>query len=204
MNKQSLLAIISVGAYALALALPAHSQQKSSAPAPAPAEQAKSLPYERDAARVDAAEKSRLDIEKSLKGFYGTPSQLERSAADIKVLADITALYKAQGTTPAHRALADKALAQMKRVQSTARSVFASSMEETFMKRGLDIKLSATGSENKTLRVTYILMSQPLVYQFQNEMKLSAMAQGIGFSRVVYANGAGGSLGKTWTVDLAK
>ena len=179
--------------------------QIPTAPPPAAATtKAAQLPFERDLGRIAAIEKSRLEIENSLKGYYGTPGQLEKCSADIKALADIAALYKAHGTTGAHRSVSEMALAQMRRVQSTSRSVFASTMEETFMKKGLDIRFTTSGPENKILRLTYVLMSQPMVYQFQNEMKLPVMAQGIGFSRIIYSNGAGGSLGKSWTVDLSK
>lgn len=45
-------------------------------------------------------------------------------------------------------------------------------------------------------------MSQPLVYKFQNEIKLDEQAEKLGFTKLVYTNGFESALGQTWTVDL--
>jgi len=45
-------------------------------------------------------------------------------------------------------------------------------------------------------------MSQPLVYKFENQMKLDAQARKLGFSKIVYTNGLQRTVGKTWTIDL--
>jgi hypothetical protein len=76
------------------------------------------------------------------------------------------------------------------------RSLYASSLEQQFVKRGFDIEVSAKGTD---LRLKYALMSKPLVYKFANEWNLADMAANYGFTRLVYTNGFASSLGETWT-----
>ncbi len=45
-------------------------------------------------------------------------------------------------------------------------------------------------------------MSQPLVYRFQNDMRLSEKAKTFGFDRLIYTNGFSSDLGSTWTINL--
>jgi hypothetical protein len=45
-------------------------------------------------------------------------------------------------------------------------------------------------------------MSQPLVYKFQNEIKVNEQASKLGFTKLVYTNGFESELGNTWTIDL--
>jgi hypothetical protein len=66
----------------------------------------------------------------------------------------------------------------------------------------MDVKARALGKEKKQLRIVYALMSQPLVYKFQNEIKLNEQATKVGFSKLVYTNGFESRFGQTWTVDL--
>ncbi len=62
----------------------------------------------------------------------------------------------------------------------------------------MDVKVSASGLKKDQLRLKYVLMSQPLVYKFQNEMKISDQAAVFGFKKVIYTDG----YDETWTVDL--
>jgi hypothetical protein len=64
------------------------------------------------------------------------------------------------------------------------------------------IRVKAIGGGNKTLRLTYALMSKPLVYKFQNEIKLDEQARDAGFSKLVFTKGFDSSLGQTWTINL--
>jgi hypothetical protein len=67
------------------------------------------------------------------------------------------------------------------------------------VKSGMDAKVSATGANKTRLR-----MSQPLIYKFQNDIKLDEQARQFGFTRLEDTNGFDSELGRTWTVDLTK
>lgn len=110
--------------------------------------------------------------------------------------------YLDGGVTPEEKALGRKAAALGPKVETQARQIYASSLEETFVKSNIDAKVRTQGVDKKLLRVTYVLMSQPLVYRFQNELKLDEQARTFGFDRLVYSNGFESDLGKTWTVKL--
>ncbi len=87
-------------------------------------------------------------------------------------------------------------------VEQQSRELYASSLSEIFIKSGMDVEVSATGREKKRLRISYALMSQPLIYKFQNEIKIQSQAAPLGFTQIVYTNGFESSMGKTWTVEL--
>jgi hypothetical protein len=77
-------------------------------------------------------------------------------------------------------------------------------VEQIFVKSGMDAKVSAIGANKTRLRVVYVLMSQPLIYKFQNDIKLDEQARQFGFTRLEDTNGFDSELGRTWTVDLTK
>ncbi|APP86436.1 hypothetical protein BI317_22170 [Xanthomonas hortorum pv. gardneri] len=62
----------------------------------------------------------------------------------------------------------------------------------------MDVKVTASGAKKDQLRLRYVLMSQPLVYKFQNEMKINDQARVFGFKKIIYSDG----YDETWTVDL--
>jgi hypothetical protein len=110
--------------------------------------------------------------------------------------------YGENGKSKEEKALGQKAAALIPQVSQQAREMYASSLEEIFVKNGMDVQVSARGNSKKQLRISYALMSQPLVYKFQNDIKVSEQAAPLGFTKLVYTNGFESSLGKTWTIDL--
>lgn len=140
---------------------------------------------------------------KALGKYYATADQLKRGDADMFQLAFIITKYENANDKQA-KALASKATTLQSKVAQQLRQMYASSVEEIFMKTGIDAKVTATGKEKRQLKLSYPLMSQPLVYKFQNEIKLENQARPFGFTSIVYTNGFDGSLGQTWTVDLSK
>ena len=138
----------------------------------------------------------------SLKKYYATPEKVKQAKADILRLALVKVAYSENGTTKEEKALGRKAAALIPQVSQQAREMYTSSIEEIFIKNGMDVQVSARGADKKELRISYALMSQPLVYKFQNEIKISEQAAPLGFTKLVYTNGFESSLGKTWTIDL--
>jgi hypothetical protein len=155
-----------------------------------------------DAQTITEIERRLKDNSKYLKQYYATPEKVKQAMSDIVRLSFAKVEYGENGKTKEDKALGKRAAALLPRVSQQAREMYASSMEETMVKNGLDARVRARGSEKKQLTITYALMSQPLVYKFQNEIDLSKQAIPLGFTKLVYTNGFESELGKTWTIDL--
>ena len=155
-----------------------------------------------DSATLEEIEKRISKNDKSLKTHYGSPSQLEQSQKDIVKLAIFKVEYLDNAKNEKEKALGKKAFTVGKKVEAQARQIYTSMMEEAFIKKGIDARVSALGANREQMRISYVLMSQPMVYKFQNELDLDEKAKSFGFKKLVYSNGIEGDLGKTWTVDL--
>ena len=138
-----------------------------------------------------------------LKKYYATQEQVQQASADTWKLVLLNAKYKLVKIDSLQE-FATKVSKLLPKVQRQARSLYASSLAEIFVKNGFDIDVITTGSEGKTIKLTYALMSQPLVYKFQNEFKVGDQASTFGFQKIIYTNGFESSLGQTWTADLTE
>jgi hypothetical protein len=160
--------------------------------------------FAEDAAAVEQIEQRIKDNRESLKKYYGSADQIKQATQDIIQLAIIKVTYGENGKTKEDKALGQKAAALIPQVEQQAREIYASSLKEIFIKSGMDVDVRVSGKEKKQIRVVYALMSEPLVYKFQNEIKLDKQAEKLGFTKLIYTNGFESSLGKTWTVDLGE
>jgi hypothetical protein len=133
-----------------------------------------------------------------LKKYYGTSEQVRQATADLMKLTIVTGLYK-KSDKKEEKSLGAKAGSLISSLAQQQRTIYASATEEIFVKSGMDVKVSATGSKKEKLRLKYVLMSQPLVYKFQNEVKLTEQARSFGFKKIIYTDG----YDETWTVDLS-
>lgn len=191
----------------VAMCAPGADRSRSSTSATAP--QSAAPPQPKDPAVELAEQKQALEqIEERLKTnadrlkrYYASPDQLRQATSDIVRLALIKASY---GDAPEQekKQLGQKASRLLPQVEQQSRELYASSLSEIFIKSGMDVEVSATGREKKRLRISYALMSQPLIYKFQNEIKIQSQAAPLGFTQIVYTNGFESSMGKTWTVEL--
>lgn len=136
-----------------------------------------------------------------LKKYYASADQVKQSELDIVQLALVKGAYSTSKKAE-QQALSKQASALLPQVSQQARTMYASALEETFVKNGFDMKVKATGKDKTRLRLSFALMSQPLVYKFQNEIKIADQARPLGFTSIVYTNGFESSLGQTWTVKL--
>jgi len=133
--------------------------------------------------------------------YYATADDVKGLMQDVILLTVAKAAYET-GKSDTEKRLHAKSAALLPKAQLTLREAYASSVEEIFIKTGMDAQVKAAGDGKKTLRITYALMSQPLIYKFQNEIKIDEQAKNVGFSKLIYTNGFESSLGKTWTVTL--
>lgn len=152
--------------------------------------------------RVASAEAEIRAADQHLKKYYGTRERVDALSKTALQMATLALRFKSEGKTDADKAVANKAESVGRQALASVRRMFASTMEEEFVKRGMDMKVVAAGAESKTLRVTYALMSKPLVYQFNNEMDIQTVAKKFGFTKVVLTNGFESDLGQTWTINL--
>lgn len=141
------------------------------------------------------------DNTERLKKYYASADQVKQATTDIIRLALIKGTY-ADSKENDQKTLGQNAAKLLPQVEQQARVLYASSLAEVFVKSGMDAQVSAIGKDKKRLRISYALMSQPLVYKFQNEIRIDRQAAPLGFTQLVYTNGFESSLGKTWTVDL--
>ncbi|MEI6223020.1 MAG: hypothetical protein WCP97_09755 [bacterium] len=158
--------------------------------------------FAEDTQAVEQIEQRLKDNRESLKNHYSTPENIKQAGLDIIQLTEAKVTYGENGESKEEKALGKKAAALVPQVSRQVREMYASSVEEIFIKNGMDVQVSARGADKKQLRISYVLMSQPLVYKFQNEIHVSEQASPLGFTKLVYTNGFESSLGKTWTIDL--
>ncbi|WP_427914865.1 zinc ribbon domain-containing protein [Ramlibacter sp. MMS24-I3-19] len=165
-------------------------------PAPDPAAERAKHKSELDQIRQHLAENR-----EHLKKYYGNTEQL-RTASDDQTRAEGIAAKLAGSKDPKDQKQAAEAKSLAVQVAVQGRAIYASSIEEVFMKSGMNAKARASGKANERLTITYALMSQPLVYKFQNEIDVPSQARKFGFTKIVYTNGFESSLGESWTVNL--
>ncbi len=152
--------------------------------------------------KLDEAQKRMVSNTDALKKYYATAHQVKQATEDSLLLASIRMAYSGEHRTQEELALKTKAEKLAPKVIEQGRELYASMLQETFVKKGMDIDIEAKGKSNKTLRIKYVLMSQPLIYKFQNDMKLDEQAKQYGFTKIIYTNGFDGELGNTWSLDL--
>jgi len=155
-----------------------------------------------DSNEIKQVEQRLNENKNRLKKYYGTVEQLNQSKIDVAFLFLAKKIWLTNAKSNEEKLLGQKAATLLPQVAQQARELYASSIEHIFVKNGMDVKAKALGKEKKQLRIVYALMSQPLVYKFQNEIKLNEQATAVGFSKLVYTNGFESELGQTWTVDL--
>lgn len=137
------------------------------------------------------------DNAERLKKYYGTPEQVKQATADMIKLAVVKGMYE-KSDKKEEKSLGARADSLISSVAQQQRTIYASATEEIFLKSGMDVKVSAAGAKKEQMRLKYVLMSQPLVYKFQNELKLPEQARALGFKKIIYSDG----YDETWTVDL--
>lgn len=151
---------------------------------------------------IDAIAQRLDDNSTYLKKYYATKSMLDQASQDMLRLSGVTLIYSYDARAPQGKALAKRARALAPRLSEQSRQIFASIIEEGFIKAGMDVQAVAQGTEKKTLKIKYALMGKPMVYKFENDAKISEQAGALGFKKVVYTNGFESSLGMSWTVDI--
>lgn len=85
-------------------------------------------------------------------------------------------------------------------VARAARGQYGKSLEQIFLKQGMDVYVTLSGPEDKHLSLRYILWSRPLVMKFAGEGRILDTARTLGFTQVTFETG--GYMGEWWRYDL--
>jgi|SRR5882672_3139797 len=81
------------------------------------------------------------------------------------------------------------AAAAARQLETAARKIGADNVERGLLSQGYDATVTVSGPENRTIRITYVLMSRPLVYQLTAEGKFLNQLSAQGFRRVILSDG---------------
>ncbi len=141
------------------------------------------------------------DLRGKFNKYYATMNDVNGLTQDVFWLT-ATKVAHENAKSDAEKRLHAKSAALLPIAQLTLREAFASSLEEAFIKTGMNAQVKAAGKGKKTLRITYALMSRPLIYRLQNEIKIDTGAKNAGFSKLIFTNGFESLLGETWTINL--
>lgn len=81
--------------------------------------------------------------------------------------------------------------AERKRVEGDAsgRKAYANELEHRYLKRGMDVHVSVEGDRNTTLKLRWVLISRPTVYNFINDRDLMSNLKSRGFRQLVMTDG---------------
>jgi len=154
-------------------------------------------------AKVESAEAAYNETQSSLKQYYASRADVAKNTESTAFAKQMIETYKADQSQTAST-ITKKSRELLPKLEKQFRILFASTLEDSNMKNGLNMTVKATGSDAKTLTMKYALMSKTLVYQLQNEHNIDDSAKAAGFKNLVMTNGFESSLGQTWTIDLTK
>jgi len=106
--------------------------------------------------------------------------------------------------TPAQDAERRKLLSRAQALEPlftvAARTAFASEYQDVLLRNYNDAYVAATGRAATTLRIRYILMSRPVVYNIVTNDTVMTKLRALGFTRLVLTDGDE----NTWTWDMVK
>jgi hypothetical protein len=186
-------------------------RQRQSASSPEPTSAGRTTPsptpdplkrLAEDKKTVDEIEQRLHDNRESLKKYYATKDKIKQAQDDLIQLAAFAAIYSSERAPKEGKGLGQRAKSLGVQVELQGRELYASTMEQIFIKQGMDARVTARGKEKEQLHISYALMSRPLIYQLRNEASLETGARSFGFKKIIFTNGFDSSIGSTWTVDL--
>ena len=82
--------------------------------------------------------------------------------------------------------------------QAFARQYYSDELEKVYLSKGMDVEVSVSGTDNTTIKLKYVLMSRPLVYQMTNDSSVTGKLRELGFKKIIFTDG----YRNTWTHDL--
>ena len=87
-----------------------------------------------------------------------------------------------------------------KKIAIKQRGDYAAEFERELLSKGMDVDITASGPEKKTIKIKYILINKPFVYKMTIEGKMMERLDGMGFTKAILTDG----YDKTWDFDIKK
>jgi len=89
-------------------------------------------------------------------------------------------------------------IAAQEKNAAAERKAWADLYEAVLLAQGMDVSTSVSGRNNTTLKITYALMSRPVVFQLRNTADFRNGIQENGFKKVILTDG----YSRTWTLEF--
>jgi hypothetical protein len=104
-------------------------------------------------------------------------------------------------TKPEDVAAKSQFKAQIAARQNTARRDYADQLEQSLLSRGLDAHVTVVGQEKDTLRISWVAMSRPVVYNMINSDGMQSQVPSLGFKKVIMTDDGSfsGTSKESWT-----
>jgi len=126
--------------------------------------------------------KERTELaEKALAG-------ISSSAPEHEVAQSLIAKIQAKSKQYEKAALAAEAAAIKRRLLAERRS-YAATLEDAYLKKGQDFRIRAEGHDATVLRIQWVLIGRPFVYNAINDRDLMLRWQLMGFKTVIFSDG---------------
>jgi hypothetical protein len=87
---------------------------------------------------------------------------------------------------------------QLRTAGAAVRESYARTTENKMLQEGHDMTVRAEGPYKETLRLTYVLINRPFVYQLINDPEFMMNLRGLGFRRVIFTDG----YDAVWSCDV--
>ena len=101
---------------------------------------------------------------------------------------DVIAKLQAISKKLEREALNAEAVALGRKLLEQRRS-YAATLEDTYLKKGQDFKIRTEGKDATTLRIQWVLIGRPFVYNAINDRELMMRWKLMGFQTVVFSDG---------------
>ncbi len=171
------------------IVLGSHFFSRPSAP-PVQSTPAQLSPAARAWANLDQAEHEITEFQKTgdLRGHFDAA----KSHLDAVIVADLT---------PQDRTRYQQARATIEKILLMWRIDYAGQLDKALVYAGIDARVTVEGPEKRTVRMTYLLWSRPLLVRLQENGVLSLQhMKDLGFTRLIADTGGNG----TYTFDLTR
>lgn len=142
------------------------------------------------------AKKALVDTKRSYKDIDVARKHIEAIPKDAKEYQDAQNVLKE--VTRREKEFKEKTDAAVKKLLIQNRKEMAHNLEIEYLKKGLDVRVTAQAKENTVLHLRFVLFSRPLIYKITNETNFLDDVRKAGFKKVIFSDG----YNYTWSYKL--
>ena len=145
------------------------------------------------------------DLERQLQ-IYSELLRLDPTNKDYKAKKDkIESTLEQRRLAEEQRRVAEEVAEKEAKKQRIAndfdsRVRYATTAEDLFLRRGMDVVVRTSGDRHTTVTFKYVLMGRPTVYQMINDASFVSLIKGLGFKTVVFTDG----FDSTWQFNITE